>query len=63
MSPTKFSYPSAAELYALEAMARRERARMQATLIVAAARWIREQFSALFRHDGKAPARKVALHG
>ena len=51
-----YRYPTGAELYALEQMARRERARVQAELLIAAAQWVKDLFK-------KHPSRKVAFHG
>ena len=45
---TQFRMPSAAELYAYEQRARRERAEVQAALVASAFAWIGRQFLALF---------------
>ena len=59
-----FKYPTGAELYALEQFARRERAKAQAQLVLAAAGWLKEAARAIFsRPYAKRPARKVAFHG
>ncbi len=61
MSKNEFLLPSAAELYALEQAARRNRARMQARLAVAAAHWVKETAKGLFAV--KAHAGKAVFHG
>ena len=53
---TEFRTPSAEELYALEALARRERARVNSALLKAAGRWVRNAFVGLFTKP-YAPAR------
>jgi hypothetical protein len=65
---TKFTLPTGAQLYALEQMARRERAAAQAKLMLAAGRWLKETAKAVFfrpyaQARAKAPGRKVAFHG
>ncbi len=61
MSKNEFLLPSAEELYALERAARRERARMQARLAIAAAHWLKDTVKTLFAV--KAPAGKAVFHG
>jgi hypothetical protein len=45
---TQFRMPSAAELYAYEQRARRERAEVQAALVASAFAWIGRQFVDVF---------------
>ena len=45
---TQFKVPSAAELYAYEERARRERAEAQAALVASAFAWMRRQLVAVF---------------
>ncbi len=45
---SRFRMPSAAELYALEQLARRERARAQAQMAAAAAAWLKALFVNVF---------------
>lgn len=59
----QFRTPSAAELYALERMARRERSRALAELISSAARGARRALSAAWtRPSCVAPAAKAVRH-
>ena len=63
---TKFTYPTGAQLYALEQMARRERAKTQARLILAAARWLKDAAKTVFFRPhvtNETPTGKVAYHG
>jgi len=59
---TEFRMPSAAELYAFEQLARRERAQAQAKLISAAAGWLKRSFVRLFTKPYAAPRGRVAQH-
>lgn len=52
MTTENFRYPSPAELYALEAKARRERAEVMARLIVAAASGVKSLFVQLLAIRG-----------
>jgi hypothetical protein len=59
-----FKYPTGAELYALEQLARRERAKAQAQSILAAASWLKAAARAIFfRPYAKRSTRKAAFHG
>ena len=59
---TGFRMPSAAELYAFEKLARRERAQAQARLICAAAEWLKRGVVSLFTKPYGIPRGKVAQH-
>jgi hypothetical protein len=56
---THFRMPSAAELYAYERLARRERAKAQAALIGSAARWLGQSFVNVFTKPYAARPRGV----
>lgn len=58
---TEYRTPTIEELYALEHLARRERAAMMATLFNAGARWIKQTCAALADRAQSATA-KVARH-
>jgi hypothetical protein len=60
---SEFRLPAAAELYAFEQLARRERAKAQARLVLTALRWSRETLKTIFlRPYAKRPARKAAFN-
>ncbi|HYD57497.1 MAG TPA: hypothetical protein VEB41_11365 [Burkholderiales bacterium] len=58
---TKLEVPSAAELYALEQIARTERSRAQAALFASAARWVGDAIAAVFTKPSAARG-KVVRH-
>lgn len=59
---TQFRTPSAAELYALERIARRERSRAMADLAGSAVRRLRGAISAVFTRPYAAPRAKAVRH-
>ncbi len=59
---TKVKLPSGAELYALELMARRERARAQAEILKMLFSALKESAASFFKSYDK-PAGKAVLHG
>jgi hypothetical protein len=58
---TEFRIPSAAELYALEQLARRERAKALAALVGGGAAWLKRAFVAVFTQP-YAPRPKAMRH-
>ena len=59
----EFRIPSGAELYAVEQLARRERARAQAAILRMLFSALKESAAALFRSYDKRPVGKAVLHG
>jgi hypothetical protein len=58
----QFRMPSAAELYAYEQRARRERAKAQAALVGASLKWLKQSFVNLFTKPYATRPSKVMRH-